>query len=509
MKILQNITTVFDENLIRLVRENLEERVRRGEILWEDAYQLLLDESVNKISKEITLTQQDRTGKIDRKTINRELTLAKIYLVALELESKNIDRVLGTHELIRKDDVRTITDIRRRYLDIVNHSEVEFKTRNVEIRDGKIRLFPIISQSFVVKDIETTYAPTSFVKRLGNDPTPENISPGTDSGFWETVLLTKGKAPASATMIIDFVDTISFNRLRFNGAGKFPITITNVEVLQGDTFVSIHTGNITNKFINIIYPEVKQTSKIRLTVEQTIGDFLWWTFVDNKRDLIQDETSETAEDNSIRESIKRNKYIPVVVDRIDNVPAFQLGAFNILFFLDIFSGDDPGTFFSRKFTSDDPIDTIRLSDEIIETKPGSSRITYNIIQQDGSRISINPGDDIIITKTFETSQNLTNGIENQVTLLSAPLNDSTLDVKVNGEAATLVTEFTGTGALEFLVTGRKLYFSVGVSGKTVSATYNHRTDFVIIEIILNNGTTENQFDTPSVENFGVIINGSD
>ncbi len=509
MKILQNITTVFDENLIRLVRENLEERVRRGEILWEDAYNLLLNESVNKISKEITLTQQDRTGRINRKSINREMALAKIYLVALELESKNIDRILGKHELLRKDDVRTITDIRRRYLDIVNHSEVEFKTRNVEIRDGKIRLFPLISQSFVVKDIETTYNPTSFVRRLGNDPTPENISPGTDSGFWETVLLTKGNEPASAIMEIDFVDTISFNRLRFNGAGKFPVTVTNVEILQGDTFVSIHTGNVTSKFINIIYPEVKQTSKIRLTVEQSISEYLWWTFVDNKRNLIQEETSEQAENDSIRESIKKNKYTPVVIDRIENVHAFQLGAFNILFFVDIFSGNDPGIFFSRRFTSNDPIDTVSLSDEIIETKPGNSTITYNIIQQDGSRILIAPGDDIVITKIFQTTQNLTNGVENQVTLISAPLNDSTLNVKVNGEIATLVTEFTGTGDLEFLINGNKLYFSVGTVGKTVSAVYNHRTDFVLIEIILSNGTTENQFDTPSVENFGVVINGSD
>lgn len=508
MKLLQNVTTVFDENLIRLVRENLEERVRRGEILWEDAYQLLLNESVNKISKEITLTQQDRTGKINRKVINREMALAKIYLVALELEAKNIDHILGKHELLRKDDVRTITDIRRRYLDIVNHSEVEFKTRNVEIRDGKIRLFPLISQSFVVKDIETTYTPASFVKRLGNDPTPKNISPGTDSGFWETVLLTRGNEPATAVMEIDFVDTISFNRLRFNGAGKFPITITDVEILQGDAFVSIHTGNVTSKFINIIYPEVKQTSKIRLTVQQSISDYLWWTFVDNKRELIQEETSEDAGNKSIRESIKKQEYTPVVVERIDNVHAFQLGAFNILFFVDIFSGNDPGTFFSRQFISDDPIDTVSLSDEIIETKPGGSTITYNIIQQDGSRVTISPGDDIVITKTFQTSENLNNGVKNQVTLLSAPLDDSTLDVKVNGEMTKLVTEFTGTGDLEFLISGSKLYFSVGTVGKTVSATYNHRTDFVLIEIILSNGTTENQFDTPSVENFGVIINGS-
>ena len=184
MKILDNISTIFDENLVRLIREELEKRVRRGEILWEDAYELMLEESVTAIGKDVSLTRQDETGRIDRKKILREMALVKIYLIALQIEAKNIDRILGTHELLRKDDVKTITDIRRRYLDIVNHSVQEFKTSNVEIRDGKIRLFPTLSQTFTVQEIDTTFVPDSFVERVGNEPTPENISPGTDSGCW-------------------------------------------------------------------------------------------------------------------------------------------------------------------------------------------------------------------------------------------------------------------------------------------------------------------------------------
>jgi len=508
MKILDNLRTIFDENLVSLVKEELEKRVRRGEVLWEDAYQLLLDESVNRIGKDINLTRQDRTGKIDRKKILRELALTKIYLAALTIEAKNIDRILGTHELLRKDDVKTITDIRRRYLDIVNHSVQEFKTSNVEIRDGKIRLFPVLSQAFDVQDIETTFIPDSFVDRVGNEPTPENISTGTDSGFWESTIFTRGNQGASAILTLDFKNTVSFNRLRINGAGKFPVTITDVEILQGDTFTSIHTGNVTNKSINIIYPDINQTSKVRLTVTQDIGQYTWFTFVDNKRDLIREETAEEAADESLNESIKQQEYIPVVEKRLDNVYAFQMGAFNILLYLDIFSGDTDGRFFSRKFTSEDPINTIELSKDLAEFKPGSSTIRYNIIQQDGSRVTISPDEVLIIDKEFTTTQTLTDGIENQVTLTSAPLRDG-LTVTVNGETATLVDEFSGNGSLEFLINGRKLFFSVPTEDTTVSATYNHKTDFFIVEIILNNGTTENQFNTPFVENFGVLINGSD
>ena len=507
MKILENVRTIFDENLVRLVREDLEQRVRRGEVIWEDAYQLLLDESVSKISREINLTRQDRTGRIDRKKILREMVLAKIYLSALLLESKNISRLLGTHELLRKDDVRTITDIRRRYLDIVNHSVQEFKTSNIEIRDGKIRLFPIVSQTFTVRDISTTYNPTSLVKRVGNDPTPENISTGTDQGFWETTIFTRGNQGASAIVTLDFKDTLSFNRLRINSVGKFPITITNVEVLQGSTFTSIHTGNVTSKSINIVYSDITQTSHVRITVEQDVGQYIWWTFVDNKRDLIQEETADDAAEDSVSESISKKKYIPIVEERIDNVHAFTMGAFNILLHLDIFSGDDDGTFFSRKFTADDPIETIQLADDLQEQKPGSSTITYNIIQQDGSRVSIIPEQLLIVDKEFTNTQTLTNGVENQVTLSSAPLRDG-ITATVNGESALLVTEFTGGGSLEFIIKGRKLFFSTSTEGKSVSTTYDHKTDFFIVEIILNNGTTENQFDTPVVENFGVIINGS-
>lgn len=509
MKILENTRTVFSEQLVNLVKRHLEERVRSGEIAWADTYDLKLDEIVPKLANGLSLDLQDRTQRIDREKILQDLEIAKIFLTILRLESRNIDRILGTHELLRKDNVRAITDIKRRYLDIVNHSVQEFKTRDVEIRDGKIRLFPAISQSFKVREITTEYFPESQVKRIGNNPTPENISAGTDKGFWESIVYTRGPEPAKAIITMDFGDTISFNRLKLNSAGRFPLTISNVEVLNssGD-FASIHVENVTSKFINIVYPQAYETSKVRLTVEQTLGQFVWWTDVDNERDLIQDETQEAALRVSTRESIQANEFIPIVEERLENVYAYTLAAYNIILYLDIYPGNRDGIFYSRKFTADSPIETIQLSDEILEYKPSDSSISYSIIQQDGSRVSITPTQKVTLDKTFSKTQTLTNGSKNWVQLSSSPL-DTGILVFVNGESATQVDQLTGTGVLEYIISGKKLFFSVPVEGKTVTVRYNHKTDFFIIEVRLNNNVQENSFDTPSVENFGVIINGID
>lgn len=508
MKIIDNINTIFNDGMLDLLKKFLEERVRRGNVSWEDAYNTLLSKTSDVLSNGLTLTRQQTNGKIKAKDILTELSLVKIFLAALELESKNIDRVLGTHELIRKDNVRTITDVKRRYLDIVNHSIQELKTRNIEIKDGRIRLFPLVVQNFKIRDVEVEYLPDSIVKRIGNDPSPENITPGTDRGYWETTILTKGLTPVTAKVVLNFGDTISFNRLRMNLAGKYASTITDVEIVSGGNWTSIHTGDITSKFVTVIYPQIYQTTQIRITFTQTIGEFLWWTVTDNGMELLKEETREDAVDLGVRRSTEKDAYLPITEEKFSNVYGFVLGIFNVVVSLNIYSGDEDGTFYSRKFISDVPIETVKLVDDIIEYKPGSSSILYNIIQQDGSRVATIPGQKVSLTKAFTTTQTLTNGKANFVELASPPL-DTNISTTVNGDDAQLVTEFSGNGSLEYIINGKKLFFSVPVEGKTVSVVYNHRTDFFVIEIILNNGTPENQLDSPYVENFGVVINGID
>jgi len=507
MKILENVSTVFDDNLISLIGKYLEEKVRRGEVIWKDAYNLLLSTAAEKLTGTITLDSQEYGGKINQAAIENDFALAKVYLAAMELESKNIDRILGTHELLRKDNVRITTDIKRRYLDIVNHSIQEFRTTNIVIKDGKIRLFPLLTQMFVPRDVSTVYEPSTYEERIGNDPTVENISSGTDAGYWETSILSKSQTPTSAILELDYVDTITFNRLKINSSGKFPIMITNVEILENGTWRSVHTDDDTSKYINIVYPETYQTSKIRLTLTQTIGQFKWWTIIDSREELVDDDRREGAVDDSVRESIETISYIPIIKKQINNVYEYTLGVYNILVFLDIYSGSDDGTFYSRKFTWDTPIETVRLSDEIEEYKPGSSTISYSIVQQDGSRVPISPGQTVAISKTFTKTQTLTNGVGNSVELSSAPLRDGIV-VSVNGETATQVTEYSGTGGLEFIISGKKLFFNVPIEGKSISTYYTHKTDYFVVEIIMNNNTNENQFDTPSIENFEVKINGS-
>lgn len=506
MKLLTGLTTVFNENLADLIRRKLAEEVATGSIAWAAAYDSRLDEIVPKLTDGTNLTLFERTAKIDRDKILDDLSIVRIYLTALGLESANIDRILGTHELLRKDNVKTITDIRRRYLDIVNHSVQEFKTRDVEIRDGKIRLFPALSQSFKVREISAEYLPKSLEKRVGNDPTPENISTGTDKGYWETTLYTRGPTGATAIVTMDFGDTVSFNRLKINSAGKFPVTVEDVEILDATgAFTSVHTGDVTTKFVNIVYPEAYETSQVRITLTQTLGRYVWWTDVTNERDLIKDETREDAIATSTRESRQAEAFIPIVSERLDNCFSYSLGAYNIILYLDIYPGNRAGVFYSRKYTSEVPIETVKLSDELVEYKPSLSTIAYTIIQQDGSRVAISPGQKLNITKTFTKTQTLSNGRANWVELTSAPLRNG-LIVFVNGEPATLVDQLTGTGALECVISGRKLFFSIPVEGKTVTARYNHKTDFFIVEASMSNNVQENCFDSPSIENFAVEIN---
>lgn len=507
MKILENVRTVFDDNLITLIEKYLEEKVRRGKVLWKDAYDLLLNTAAEKLIGALSMDSQTKYGKINRSAIENDFSLAKIYLSALELESKNIDRILGTHELLRKDNVRITTDIKRRYLDIVNHSIQEFRTTNIVVKDGKIRLFPLLTQMFSPHEVSATYNPSTYVDRIGNNPTIENISSGTDSGHWETTILSKSQTPTSAILELDYIDTITFNRLKINSSGKFPITISDVEILVAGEWVSIHDEDDTSKYINIVYPQTYQTSKIRLTLTQSIGEFKWWTIIDNREELVDDDRREDSVDECVRESIENISYIPIIKKQINNVYEYVIGIYNIQIFLDIYSGSENGTFYSRKFVWDSPIETVRLSDEIIEYKPGSSTISYSIIQQDGSRVPISPGQTVAITKTFTKTQTLTNGVANSVELSSAPLKNG-ITVSVNGEVATRVSEYTGTGRLEYIISGKKLFFSVPVEKKSVSVSYIHKTDYFVIEIIMNNNTNENQFDTPSIENFEVKINGS-
>lgn len=507
MKLLENVTTVFDDSLIFLIQKYLEKKVRSGEIIWNDSYNMLLDIAAKKLTGSVALDYQEKHGKINRDGILNDLELASLFMQALNLESKNIDRILGTHELLRKDNVRITTDIKRRYLDIINHSIQEFKTTNIVVKDGMIRLFPIISQTFSPRDVNVSYIPSTYVERIGNDPTVDNISAGTDAGYWEATIFTKNQSPVSAVIELDYVNTITFNRLKINSSGKFPITITNMEIYQNGEYISIHSDDETSKYINIVYPTTYQTSKVRLTLTQTIGQFKWWTIIDNKERLIDDDRRDDAINESTRDSIEKIEYMPIIKKKIDNIYEYAIGAYNILLFLDIYSGSNNGTFYSRKFTSTDPIESVELSDEIIEYKPGTSSISYSIIQQDGSRVPISPTQAVPITKIFTKTQTLSNGVSNWVELSSAPLK-SNIIVAVNGEIATQVTQYSGTGALEFIISGKKLYFNVPIEKKSVTASYTHKTDYFIIEILINNNTDENQFDTPSIENFEVKINGS-
>ena len=508
MKILTNVNTVFSDKLVELVKKHLEGKVNSGAIGWSDIYNIKLDEIVPKLANGLALTLQDRTQRIDTVAILEDLTIAKIFLSILRLESRNIDRILGTHELLRKDDVQTITDIKRRYLDIVNHSVQEFKTNGVEILDGIIRLFPSLSQGFTVRDIQTSYLPESYVAKVGNNPAPDNVSQGTDSGYWLATLYLRGQEPASSIMIMDFGDSVAFNRLKINSAGRFPLTLTNVEVLDNNgNFQSIHIGDVTSKYISVVYPTSYETSQVRITVQQQLGEYVWWTNVTNERDLVMDSTREDALRVSTLESRKEMNFVPVVSTRLDNVFSYTMGAYNIVLYLDIYPGDTDGTFYSQKFTADSPIQTIQLSRDIIEYKPGVSTITYNIIQQDGSRVPIVPGQKLVLDKTFIKTETLNNGQDNWVQLSSSPLPGT--EVLVNGELATPVSQLTGSGGLEYIVSGNKLFFSVLIGGKTVTARYSHNTDYFIVEILLNNNVKQNCFDTPSLENFSVVINGID
>jgi hypothetical protein len=198
-------------------------------------------------------------------------------------------------------------------------------------------------------------------------------------------------------------------------------------------------------------------------------------------------------------------FVPIVTERLENIFSYIIGAYNIILYLDIYAGDKDGVFYSKKFTSDEPIQTIQLSKDIVEYKPGESSIAYNIIQQDGSRVSIVPGQKLILDKTFVKTQTLLNGQDNWVELSSSPLPNPI--VIVNGETATSVSQLSGNGSLEYIISGNKLFFSVPVVGKTVTARYNHKTDFFIVEVKLNNNVKQNCFDTPSIENFATVING--
>ena len=568
MKLLNSLPSVLSDAQIKALEQFLMQQAELRQIVWED---VLAD--VIKNFDDLDFGRTEYLSKYNFNKMSKELQSVFISTIALLKEDAVIQDILATHEMIHKDEVKSINDINENAIGILSGADEARHNKNVEIKNNILSLIPVTVQKYAPVAYDIQYYPSSLEYVTGNIPDNDNVKSGTFSGYWAADIYTNRRVPVGAVVTIEYPSIISFNNINLRGATTHPLDITSIEyydVTLAD-WVDITPDDLEYaKDFYITFSEIYQTNQIRFNILQPHYDYILNNMVDDAfiiRDTVIAGRDITRIKNNRLDKIVKDQPVELIRREIlKNKFKYEVGAYNINVFLKTYINED-GIFRSSSYTIDEAIDNVKIS----ATASATGDIVYRLIQENSGYVTYgneNYGEFDLVNDeptseelaSRERIVNTTTGISqltgvdveadtiyewtgttwiqreehdlpldakipvtdiffkiekhndivsNKVELDNYPVTDvnHVIAAKVDDIAATHVQEFSGTQALEFIVSGNNIYMSRPLAGKRVEVSYWYRTKTLVLEAILNTNALGFSFASPEITVLDLEING--
>ena len=353
MKILNSVKTIFNDKQKAQLEDLLFKKVGEGNIKWRDVFVDQLKRRLPNLLDGLKLSKLPYFSIINADRINEQFEDTILTLASISSEAESLSQILSKHEMFRKDDVKTFFNLSRNYMDMVNNEIKDYKTNNITVQNSIIELIPTSILDYPIKSVETEYMPDNALKRFGNDPTPENLTPGTDKDYWLSEIITSIPMESGAKIKIGFNGIINFNILYISTAGKYPVTISDVERYEEGEWISIpYIGKPTEKIIELTMvddggkPCTYTSEFVRITLVQERSEFQWKVNATNEREILSYDTERLKTFLSLTYN---NTFDLYVEKTYNNVYSYIFGLYYVRVMYKAYDGDMVGTFYSRKF----------------------------------------------------------------------------------------------------------------------------------------------------------------
>jgi hypothetical protein len=514
VKILNSIPSLFNILQKRTLENYLKQKVGTGLIQWKSIFKEHFNRRYLQIANGLKLDRVTSNSKADINRISEQFDDIEITLSSLASESDTLNTTIHHHEMFRKDNVKTFFNISKQYVDMVNNEVKDYSTNNVTVENGIIEMIPSTVIDYPIKTVEVTYFPDNHLDRSGNDPTPENIVPGTDNDYWLTEIITQHRSSVGAVVTFGFGGHATFNVLQFSAAGKYAIDIDTIEVLEGDDWVEYDwSGDDCGKFIQVSLidesdvPVMVSAEFVRVTFIQKKSDYLWEKRIDNEREVLNAEyTGETVTNNYVY----NDTFELYQSKTLSNVHSYIFGLYYIRILLKTYNGFLTGNFYSRKFPLKAGSEFITLDTD--EYAPSPFTISYKLIQHDGSYATtgnqnntLSNGERVHLVDTFRDLHTSFGSNSNVIKLQHLPIT-SGFTCSINGISTRLVEQFDQKNDYQVIISGNILYFNKQIkTSDMVRAYYYYLTDYVIVHAILKINTGYEHTDCPKILKFNVGV----
>jgi hypothetical protein len=509
MKILDNIISIFNTKQRELIDNLMDSAVYNKTIKWREVFNKKLDERLARIDNVLTLERVNKRSKIEKRKIIEQLEDIILTFTALGYEYDTLRSTVNLHEMLKKDKVKTTYNIARDQISVLYNNVQNYYGRNISIIDGVVELQPEIVIEHRIRGASATYFPENIIQRIGNEPTAENLTSGTDADYWLTEILTREKNETGAYVELDYFGTIDFNTLTLNAAGKYPIKLTNIYIYQNDVWAEIDfAGKNTGKVITVVMVNENgnskkfQASKIKLRIVQETEIFLWEKTITNELQIL--DNTDTEHNKSIINLLYNDTYDMYTNQHLTNVYNYMFGLYYVRTTLKTYTSDNKGYFYSRQY----PITNQYQYVEVKATtySPEHTNIEYNILQHNGERAdfgTIENNTKMQITDKFDITENLNGDNTNKLVLQHYPIIDKTLypiTCIINDRTAIMMKQFIDNNQLQFIVNGDYLYFNkILLTTDNIEIQYSHRSDYFVVECILSSSSAFYTVDTPKIK----------
>lgn len=315
MNLINNIKTYYTQKQIDLLSRYLDDKVKEGNILWQKTYDRLFQERVSQIEFPVSFNTVNPRDKILYRNFEDTFNLINVISTTLAYEYYSLKTLINNHEMFRKDDVNSISNLKNKTLNIVSNNITNFT--NISTDNGYIECNPTTLTEFKIDNVECELFPKNYLDKSGNLPNADNLISGKHD-YWLTEIVLDHEETCGATFTIDFGTYVNFNMLFLNFACKYIPNITKIEINNIES--------LTENFYQVEYKTRKYqkateiyflsdnnehksyiTNKVRITIEQERYDFIWKKFNNKEDEILNKEITST--DNITNLLYKDNYYL--------------------------------------------------------------------------------------------------------------------------------------------------------------------------------------------------------
>ena len=143
MKLINSLPNVFDKEQIKGLEKFIMKHADLRHIVWDNILEDILIDIDN-----FSLDKLQMFAENNPDILEDQLEKVFINLVALAYENATIKQTISTHESIRKDDVKGMTDLGTKKIDILAQSDKEQYSKNVIIKNNILGLNPGSTQYY-------------------------------------------------------------------------------------------------------------------------------------------------------------------------------------------------------------------------------------------------------------------------------------------------------------------------------------------------------------------------